>query len=335
MTELGRHEASPNEASTSEASTSGASAGPKAAHRRRPTAPDGLVVVDKPQDWTSHDVVARMRRLAGTRKVGHAGTLDPMATGVLVIGIGRATRLLTYVVGADKEYLATIRLGVTTNTEDAEGEVLTVASAAGVTRDDVVAASRPLTGTISQVPSAVSAIKVDGQRAYARVRAGEQVELAAREVTISVLEVGEVRRADVDGTPVLDVDVRVVCSSGTYVRAIARDLGDALGVGGHLTALRRTRVGGYGIEKASTLEELAATPDDVPLTVLSLAEAARATFPVRELTEPEARALSYGQAISADDVVTTTAAIGPDGTLVALVEAHGPKAKPALVFAPA
>jgi len=302
---------------------------------RRPTAPDGLVVVDKPQDWTSHDVVARMRRLAGTRKVGHAGTLDPMATGVLVIGIGRATRLLTYVVGADKEYLATIRLGVTTNTEDAEGEVLVVSDASAVTRDAVAAAALPLTGTIAQVPSAVSAIKVDGQRAYARVRAGESVELAAREVTVSTFDVGEVRTASVDGTPVVDVDVRVVCSSGTYVRALARDLGDALGVGGHLTALRRTRVGGYGIDGASTLDELAEVPDDVPLSVLSLADAARATFPVRELTEPEARALSYGQAIPADGVDATTAAIGPDGTLVALVEPHGPKAKPALVFAPA
>ncbi|RHA44002.1 tRNA pseudouridine(55) synthase TruB [Cellulomonas rhizosphaerae] len=307
----------------------------KQQHARRPTAPDGLVVVDKPQDWTSHDVVARMRRLAGTRKVGHAGTLDPMATGVLVIGIGRATRLLTYVVGADKEYLATIRLGVTTNTEDAEGEVLAVTDASGVDRDAIAAAALPLTGTISQVPSAVSAIKVDGQRAYARVRAGESVELAAREVTVSTFEVGETRRAEVDGTPVVDVDVTVVCSSGTYVRALARDLGDALGVGGHLTALRRTRVGGYALGGASTLDELAAVPDDVPLTVLSLADAARATFPVRELTEPEARALSYGQEIAADGVEATTAAIGPDGTLVALIEGHGAKAKPALVFAPA
>ncbi|MDM7832726.1 tRNA pseudouridine(55) synthase TruB [Cellulomonas edaphi] len=306
-----------------------------AQHPRRPTAPDGLVVVDKPHGWTSHDVVARMRRLAGTKKVGHAGTLDPMATGVLVIGIGRATRLLTYVVGADKEYLATIRLGVTTTTEDAEGELVAVRDASRVTRDAVVVATLPLTGVIRQVPSAVSAIKVDGQRAYARVRAGEQVELAAREVTIAALDVLDVRSAAVDGTAVLDVDVRVVCSSGTYVRAIARDLGEALGVGGHLTVLRRTRVGGYSLTAASTLDELAATPDDVPLAVLSLADAARATFPVRELTEPEARALSYGQAIVADGVRGTTAAIGPDGTLVALVEAHGPHAKPALVFAPA
>jgi len=307
---------------------------------RRPTAPDGLVIVDKPHGWTSHDVVARMRRLAGTRKVGHAGTLDPMATGVLVVGIGRATRLLTYVVGADKEYLATVRLGVTTTTEDAEGETLAVTDASRLTRDDVVAAAVPLTGDVQQVPSAVSAIKVDGQRAYARVRAGEQVELAARPVTIRTIDVGAVRVAEVDGTGVLDVDVRVVCSSGTYVRAIARDLGAALGVGGHLTALRRTRVGGYALSQARTMDDLAQTSDDVPLDVLSLADAARATFPVRELTEAEARALSYGQAIDADDAAVassgaTTAAIGPDGTLVALVEARAGRVKPALVFAPA
>lgn len=305
---------------------------------RRPTAPDGVVVVDKPQGWTSHDVVARMRRLAGTRKVGHAGTLDPMATGVLVVGIGRATRLLTYVVGADKEYLATIRLGVTTTTEDAEGETLDVVDASAVTRATVQDAAVSLTGTISQVPSAVSAIKVDGQRAYARVRAGETVELAAREVTVSRFDVGDLRHVTgPDGTPAADVDVTVVCSSGTYVRALARDLGEALGVGGHLTALRRTRVGGYHLEGARTLEELADTPDDVPLTVLPLADAARATFPVRELTADEARALSYGQSIALvpDASSGLAAAIAPDGDLVALVEARGPHVRPTLVFAPA
>lgn len=310
----------------------------RGAAQRRPTAADGVVVVDKPGEWTSHDVVARMRRLAGTRKVGHAGTLDPMATGVLVVGIGRATRLLTYVVGADKEYAATVRLGVTTTTEDAEGEVVEVADASAVTQAAVREAAAALTGTIAQVPSAVSAIKVDGQRAYARVRAGEQVELAAREVTVARFEVGELRHvAGPDGTPVVDVDVTVECSSGTYVRALARDLGAALGVGGHLTALRRTRVGGYGLEVARTLDELAATPDDVPLTVLPLADAARATFPVRDLTADEARALSYGQTIARDpDGPTgTVAAISPDGELVALVERRGPGVRPVLVFAPA
>ncbi|RYV52424.1 tRNA pseudouridine(55) synthase TruB [Pengzhenrongella frigida] len=316
---------------------------------RRPTAADGLVVVDKPAGWTSHDVVARMRRVAGTRKVGHAGTLDPMATGVLVLGIGRATRLLTYVVGADKEYVATIRLGVATTTDDAEGELLTAADASAVTRAAIDAGVAVLTGPIEQVPSSVSAIKVDGQRAYARVRNGEQVELAARPVTISRFEVHEVRPVSLPGDAmpagampdgeivVLDVDVTVVCSSGTYIRALARDLGTALGVGGHLTALRRTRVGGYGLAGSRTLDELKNLPADMPLDVLSLADAARATFVVRDLTPEEAAALSYGKRIDVGEqpVGETVAAIAPDGTLVALLEASGPHARPVLVFAPA
>ena len=305
---------------------------------RRPTAADGVVVVDKPAGWTSHDVVARMRRLAGTRKVGHAGTLDPMATGVLVVGIGRATRLLTYIVGADKEYTATIRLGVTTTTDDAEGEVLQVVDASGVSPADVVAGAAALTGPIQQVPSAVSAIKVDGQRAYARVRAGEDVELAARPVTVSRFEIHEQRPTVTDdGSPVLDVDVTVVVSSGTYVRALARDLGAGLGVGGHLTVLRRTRVGGYGLDVARSLDELEALPTDRPIDVVSLADSARATFSVRDLTADEARALSYGQSI---DVVegappTIAAGIDPAGELVALLEARSGRVRPVLVFAPA
>ncbi|HEY0186766.1 MAG TPA: tRNA pseudouridine(55) synthase TruB [Cellulomonas sp.] len=307
---------------------------------RRPTAPDGLLVVDKPGGWTSHDVVARVRHLAGTRKVGHAGTLDPMATGVLVLGIGRATRLLTYVVGADKEYTATIRLGVTTGTDDAEGEVTARAPADAVPRTALDAGVAALTGPIRQVPSAVSAIKVDGQRAYARVRAGEQVELAARPVTIARFDVHAVRAvpdADGSGVTALDVDVTVVCSSGTYVRALARDLGAGLGVGGHLTALRRTRVGGYPLAEARSLTELDAWPADVPLGTMPLAEAARATFPVRELTDEEARALSYGQRIVAggQGAGVTVAAIGPDGTLVALLEDVGQQARPVLVLGPA
>ncbi|AEE45670.1 tRNA pseudouridine(55) synthase TruB [Cellulomonas fimi] len=304
---------------------------------RRPTAADGLLVVDKPQGWTSHDVVARTRRLAATRKVGHAGTLDPMATGVLVLGIGRATRLLTYVVGADKEYTATVRLGVATTTDDAEGEVVAVRDASGVSDAGLAAAVAALTGPILQVPSSVSAIKVAGERAYARVRAGEQVELAARPVTVSRFDVHGRRRAVVDGTAVLDVDVTVVCSSGTYVRALARDVGAALGVGGHLTALRRTRVGGFGLDVARTLEQLAAEPEDAPLPVLPLSDAARATFPVRDLAEPEVRALSYGQALAPVDggPAGTVAAIAPDGTLVALVEDRGGRVRPVLVFAPA
>jgi tRNA pseudouridine55 synthase len=298
---------------------------------RRPTAPDGLVVVDKPAGLTSHDVVARMRRLAGTRKVGHAGTLDPMATGVLVIGVGRATRLLTYVVGADKEYAATIRLGVSTTTDDAEGETVAVVDASTVTRDALDEPVRALTGPILQVPSSVSAIKVDGQRAYARVRAGEDVTLAARPVTVSRFEVLEVRGpGHVDG-------------DGTYVRALARDLGAALGVGGHLTALRRTRVGGYGLARARTLDELLAWPEHVPLEVLALADAARATFPVRELTPEETAALSYGKRIGPGGHTGTgahvgagpVAALSPEGTLVALLEERAGHAAPVLVFAPA
>ncbi|GAA2728379.1 tRNA pseudouridine(55) synthase TruB [Cellulomonas aerilata] len=307
---------------------------------RRPTAADGVVVVDKPAGWTSHDVVARLRRLAGTRKVGHAGTLDPMATGVLVIGVGRATRLLTYVVGADKEYTATIRLGVATTTDDAEGETVARTDATAVTAEALRAGVERLTGRIQQVPSSVSAIKVDGQRAYALVRAGQDVALAARTVTVSELTVHDVRPVPAgDGAPAaLDVDVTVVCSSGTYVRALARDLGADLGVGGHLTALRRTRVGGYALAGARTLEDLEAWPADVPLEVTSLADAARATFPVRELTADEARALSFGHRIAPGDAAPASepvAAIGPDGTLVALLTAAGPQMRPVVVFAPA
>ncbi|MFF1528643.1 tRNA pseudouridine(55) synthase TruB [Cellulomonas sp. NPDC058312] len=296
-----------------------------------------MLVVDKPQGWTSHDVVAKARGLAGTRKVGHAGTLDPMATGVLVLGVGRATRLLTYVVGADKEYTATIRLGVATTTDDAEGEETTRADASGVTAAALATGVAALTGPINQVPSAVSAIKVDGQRAYARVRAGEDVELAARPVTIGRFEVHEVRPGTLeDGTVVQDVDVTVVCSSGTYIRALARDLGRDLGVGGHLTALRRTRVGGYGIDGARDLDALDAWPADVPLDTLPLADAARATFPVRELTADEARALSFGQRIPAGGTgPVVVAALSPAGELVALLEDRGPHARPVLVFAAA
>lgn len=316
---------------------------------RRPTAADGFVVVDKPQGWTSHDVVGRMRRLAGTRKVGHAGTLDPMATGVLVLGIGKATRLLTYVVGADKDYDATIRLGVATTTDDAEGQVLSVADPGAVERVDraaLDAAIADLTGDIQQVPTSVSAIKVDGKRAYALVRAGESVELQARPVTVSRFDVLAVRPvtatvpdADAD-VPVVDIDVRVTVSSGTYVRALARDLGAALGTGGHLTALRRTRVGGYDLAGARTLEQLETQADaDGTLATLPMAEAARATFPVRELDEDEVRALGYGQWVAPSDRSEVVAALSPSGELVALLEDTRRRgenlAKPVLVLAPA
>ena len=218
---------------------------------------DGLVVVDKPADWTSHDVVARMRRLAGTRKVGHAGTLDPMATGVLVIGIGRGTRLLGHLALADKDYDATIRLGVTTTTEDAQGEVVDTRDASAVTDDAIAAAVASLVGDIEQVPSAVSAVKVDGERSYKRVRRGEDVQLAPRRVHVARFDVAS-RRAD-------DVDVRVTCSTGTYVRALARDVGVKIGVGAHLTALRRTRVGGFDLGQARSLDELAEDLRVLPL----------------------------------------------------------------------
>lgn len=297
---------------------------------------DGLVVLDKPAGWTSHDVVARSRRLLGTRKVGHAGTLDPMATGVLVLGVDRGTRLVTYLVGADKEYTATIRLGMSTITDDAEGEVLTVADASAVSTAAIGAGIAALTGDVEQVPSAVSAIKVDGRRAYARVRAGEDVELPARPVTVHRFEVLGRREAEHRGTPVVDLDVVVGCSSGTYIRALARDLGAGLGVGGHLTALRRTRVGRFGLDVARTLAEL-----EADVSVRPLADVARAVFAARELTEQDARDLSHGKRIAvlpSGPTGTTTApvaAFAPDGTLVALLVDDDGRSRPVLVLAPA
>ena len=305
------------------------------------TAQSGLVVVDKPPGWTSHDVVARLRRLAGTRRVGHAGTLDPMATGVLVVGVERATRLLTYLVGADKTYRATIRLGMTTVTDDADGEPTAWAGAAGVEGDAVRAGAARLTGAIQQVPSSVSAVKVDGKRSYARVRAGEEVELAPRPVTIRSFAVLDLHSAhaprpaaegtspDGAGVPVLDVDVEVTCSSGTYVRALARDLGADLGCGGHLTALRRTRVGPYSLDDALTLEQL-----EAEYHVLPIADAARAAFPARELSDDEARRLTHGQRLEASGLgPAPVAAFAPDGRLVALVADTGPTARPLVVLA--
>jgi tRNA pseudouridine55 synthase len=289
---------------------------------------DGLVVVDKPADWTSHDVVARVRRLAGTRKVGHAGTLDPMATGVLVLGVNRATRLLTYLVGVDKAYDATIRLGVSTVTDDAEGEVVARADASAVTEAAVREGARGLTGDLVQVPSSVSAVKIDGKRAYARVRAGEQVELAGRPVRVSRFGVGALQAGEDDGLPVVDVDVEVECSSGTYVRALARDLGRSLGVGGHLTSLRRTRVGPYGLEVSRTLPQLEDSFEVLPLQV-----AARAAFPARELTPEEERRLAHGQRLKAVGLgEQPVAAFAPDGALVALITETGPTARPLLVL---
>ena len=285
--------------------------------------------MDKPQGWTSHDVVGRLRRLAGTRKVGHAGTLDPMATGVLVVGINKATRLLTYIVGTSKTYEATIRLGQSTVTDDAEGEVTAETIAAAVTDEDIRAAVLTLTGDIQQVPSSVSAIKVNGERSYAKVRAGGEVNLPARPVTVSRFEIHDIRREN--GGKLRDVDVTVECSSGTYIRALARDLGARLGVGGHLTALRRTQVGPFGIDAASTLEELAGE-----LRVTDLDDAAADLFPVRHLTGAEADDLSHGRRISAtgSDVTAPVAAMDPQGHVVGLLEDKGEHAKALLVFAP-
>ncbi len=300
-----------------------------------PGGPDGLLVVDKPPGMTSHDVVARVRRICGTRRVGHAGTLDPMATGVLVLGVGRATKLLTFLVGCDKVYAATIRLGQATLTDDAEGEVTAEADASGVTAADVRRATAALTGSIQQVPSSVSAIKVKGERAYARVRKGEDVHLAARPVTVHRFDVLDVRR---DGSRV-DADVVVEVSSGTYVRALARDLGLTLGVGGHLTALRRVRVGGFDIAEAVDLDTLAAgwagaSGHDGPL--VPLAAAARAQFPAHEVTADEARALGFGQRIpSARPGERVVGAFAPDGTLVAMLDESAAQARAHVVFAPA
>jgi len=299
----------------------------------------GLVIVDKPGGMTSHDVVARVRRLAGTKKVGHAGTLDPMATGVLVVGVKKATRLLGYLTLTEKEYVATIRLGQSTSTDDAEGEITGTASAADVSAETLNKAVAGLVGEIWQVPPAVSAIKVGGQRAYKLTRAGAAPELQARPVTVYQFEVTAVRPVKGDGEvggDQLDVDATVRCSSGTYIRALARDLGAALGTGGHLTRLRRTRVGGYGIEDARTLEQLADR-----FEVLPLAQAASAAFPRRNLSADEARRLANGGRLAATVSTgpqastgpqTPTAAYAPDGTLIALVTEESGQARPLVVF---
>jgi tRNA pseudouridine55 synthase len=290
--------------------------------------PDGLVVVDKPAGLTSHDVVARVRRLAGTRKVGHAGTLDPMATGVLVVGVERATRLLGHLTLTEKAYDATVRLGSTTVTDDASGEVVSTADASGVTAAAVAAAVAGLTGEIMQVPSAVSAIKVDGQRAYKRVRAGEDVALAARPVTVRRFDVGDLRPADGGAR---DVDVQVVCSSGTYVRALARDLGAALGVGGHLTALRRTRVGPFTLAHARTLEAL----ETAPSLSLTLDEAVSVAFPRRDADPAEAADLAHGRPLPPAGVEGVQGVFAPDGHVLALVRDRDGRARPVVVLAPA
>lgn len=284
----------------------------------------GIVVVDKPAGITSHDVVARVRRLAGTRKVGHAGTLDPMATGVLVVGVNRATRLLGHLLLTDKGYAGTIRLGASTTTDDAEGEVVATAPTDGVTDTAVRSGLAAMVGEIDQVPSAVSAIKIDGKRAYERVRAGEDVTIAARRVRVESIEVTRIEQ--VDGFVDVDVDVR--CSSGTYIRAIARDLGAGLGVGGHLTALRRTAVGSFGLDAARTLDELA---ED--FAVVAIADAARSSFPTYELDDVQAAMVRVGKKLPIElPSAGPVAVFAPEGEFLALYERGGDLARPVAVF---
>lgn len=290
----------------------------------RQTAESGIVLVDKPQGWTSHQVVGRCRRLLGTRKVGHAGTLDPMATGLLIIGVNRATRLLGHIAGHDKTYLATIRLGQSSTTDDAEGELSEVVPATSITDEQLEAAMAELRGCIQQVPSSVSAIKVDGKRAYAMVRAGEQVELKSREVEVTRFSL-DARREVGDW---LELDVTVDCSSGTYIRALARDLGRSLGVGGHLTMLRRTRIGGFHLpDSPPDLDG-----DDAPV-ILPMGQVAAGSFPVLELDDQQAGALRHGQRIRFDCQATTAAL--HHGELIALLEADREDgwAKPLAVLA--
>jgi tRNA pseudouridine55 synthase len=285
--------------------------------------PSGILLVDKPGGMTSHDVVSRARRALDTRKIGHAGTLDPMATGLLVLGVGPATRLLTYLVGLDKTYAATIRLGVSTDSDDADGTVVAVADAAVVAAlapDVVEAAIGRLTGPISQVPSRVSAIKVDGRRAYDLARAGEEVVLKARDVVVPRFDVLASRAGD----GWLDLDVVVDCSSGTYIRALARDLGADLGVGGHLTALRRTRIGPFSVDDAAHTDAIAEAK------LLSAAAVAASVLSAVAVDAEEARDLRHGKRVAGVGERFTgprAAAIDPAGELVGIVERRGPEVK--------
>jgi tRNA pseudouridine55 synthase len=297
--------------------------------RRPPSGPGGLLIVDKAAGMTSHDVVARVRRLSGTRRVGHAGTLDPMATGVLVLGVERATKLLNHLVLTDKTYEATIRLGRSTTTDDAEGDVLSESDAGALEESAVRTAMSSLTGEVQQRPSSVSAIKVDGRRAYALVRAGESVELASRPISVHRFEPASGLRT---AGRAVDVDVVVECSSGTYVRALARDLGELLGVGGHLTALRRTRVGPFGIADALTLEALAHRTDPV---MLPLPSAIAASMPTRAVTDEQARELSFGRSIDAVGIAVVYGALDASGVAVALLSESDGRARPVLGFTPA
>ena len=288
---------------------------------------DGFLVVDKAGGMTSHDVVAVGRKALGTRKVGHAGTLDPMATGILVLGFGNGTRLLQYITDGDKSYIATIVLGASTVTDDKEGEVLTSTDASKVVDADIEKILKAMIGTIAQRPSSVSAVKVGGERAYDRVRAGETFELEARSVTISQLDILAIRHL----VATTEVDIEVTCSAGTFIRAIARDLGDGLNVGGHLGALRRTRVAGFSEKDAVSFEDLKAQK----FTALGLSDVARVTFTPRELSLDEVKELSFGRPLSENGNTVINAAMSPDNHLIALLKDEGGKAKPIAVFAAA
>jgi len=295
----------------------------------------GLVLIDKPSGWTSHDVVARLRKLAGTRRVGHAGTLDPMATGLLLIGINSATKLLTFLVGEKKTYEATIRLGAATVTDDRESEFTSVADAARVsalTVDRLETALEALRGPIEQVPSSVSAIKVDGERAYAKVRSGDEVKLKARPVTIHRFEVvGEPRLVLEGENTFFDFEAIIDCSSGTYIRALARDLGSSLGVGGHLTALRRTKIGSYEISQAQSLDGLTAEA----LAILPIEQAAKQQFQTRELSDQEVIDIRHGKRLPvvSESELQPTAALDQNGELIAMLTKSGNAAKSLVVFA--
>lgn len=288
---------------------------------------DGFLVVDKAGGMTSHDVVAVGRKALGTRKVGHAGTLDPMATGILVLGFGNGTRLLQYITDGDKSYVATIVLGASTVTDDKEGEVIATTHAADVADGEIARVLKTMVGTIAQRPSSVSAVKVGGERAYDRVRAGEKFELESRQITISQLDILAIRHL----AAATEVDIEVTCSAGTFIRAIARDLGEALKVGGHLSALRRTRVAGFSEKDAVSFQDL----KDQKFTPLKLADVARVTFSVRELTLEEVTELSFGRPLSENGTTSITAAMSPDNRLVALLKDDGIHAKPIAVFAAA
>lgn len=293
----------------------------------------GLVVVDKPRGWTSHQVVGRLRRILGTRRIGHAGTLDPMATGVLLIGVNRATRLLGHLSLSDKSYLATIRLGQATVTDDAEGDVVSSADPSWLTRPDVESAILRYRGTIVQVPSAVSAIKVDGQRAYAKVRRGEPVELAGRTVTVSRYEVTGLRQGSVAGLAFVDVDVEVDCSSGTYIRALARDLGEDLGTGGHLTSLRRTRVGRFDLSEPH-LSAAALDTGSGLVPMIAMGVLARRCFPVVEVDSTAARDVGFGRPLDLPMPGDPTAVVHGDDFLALYRPAGNGRGIPVAVFVP-